>query len=399
MSQIDLPTANNHPRFLSDLRTVIALALVPAIGLGIARFAYALLLPAMQSSLGWSYADAGWMTSVNAAGYMVAALLAARVIAYAGAYRVMAGGVIACVTALILLGVINDSVLLNCAWLLAGIGGAFAFVAGGVLATHVSQRHPKHSAFLLGLFYAGSGLGIALSGISVPWILSQWGESAWPGAWIVLATISSVLMLGMFYGARNLPENRTFQHTKSPILAMKWIIAGYCLFGAGYITYMTFMIAWIQSHDEGPIFQALFWIILGLGVAIFPWLWSGVLKSQHRGRAFAILNGLTMAGAALPLAFSTWPILLISAAVFGSSFFAVVASTTAYVRRNCPPSSWASGIGAMTLAFSIGQTFGPTFTGWLSDLTGNLSAGLLASVFLLIAASLLGLLQSDLNPS
>ncbi|WP_139839394.1 YbfB/YjiJ family MFS transporter [Halomonas sp. CSM-2] len=92
MSQIDLPTANNHPSFQSDLRTVIALALVPAIGLGIARFAYALLLPAMQPSLGWSYADAGWMTSVNAAGYMVAALLAARVIAYAGAYRVMAGG-------------------------------------------------------------------------------------------------------------------------------------------------------------------------------------------------------------------------------------------------------------------------------------------------------------------
>ncbi|MBR9904454.1 MAG: YbfB/YjiJ family MFS transporter, partial [Gammaproteobacteria bacterium] len=154
MSQIDLPTTNSHPCFQSDLRTVVALALVPAIGLGIARFSYALLLPAMQSSLGWSYADAGLMTSVNAAGYMVAALLAARVIAHAGAYRVMAGGVISCVTALSLLGVINDAVLLNCAWLLAGIGGAFAFVAGGVLATHVSQRHPTHSAFLLGLFYA-----------------------------------------------------------------------------------------------------------------------------------------------------------------------------------------------------------------------------------------------------
>lgn len=397
MSQIDLPTESSHPRFQSDLRTMVALALVPAIGLGISRFAYALLLPAMQSSLGWSYADAGWMTSVNAAGYMVAALLAARVIAHAGAYRVMVGGVIACVTALILLGVINDAVLLNCAWLLAGIGGAFAFVAGGVLATHVSQRHPRHSAFLLGLFYAGSGLGIALSGLSVPWILAQWGEAAWPSAWLVLAIISTILMLGVFYGVQNLPEHRTLQHTKSPIPAMKWIIAGYCLFGAGYITYMTFMIAWIQSHDEGPMFQALFWIILGLGVATFPWLWSGVLKSQQHGRAFAILNGLTMVGAALPLAFSTWPILLVSAAVFGSSFFAVVASTTAYVRRNCPPSSWASGIGAMTLAFSIGQTFGPTLTGWLSDLTGQLSAGLLASVFLLLVASLLGLLQSDLN--
>ncbi|MEQ7871624.1 YbfB/YjiJ family MFS transporter [Chromohalobacter salexigens] len=397
MTRTDLLTGGNRPSFQSDLRTVLALALVPAIGLGIARFAYALLLPAMQSGLGWSYADAGWMTSVNAAGYMIAALSAARIIAHAGAYRVMAGGVISCVTALILLGILDDTVLLNGAWLLAGIGGAFAFVAGGVLATHVSQRHPRHSAFLLGLFYAGSGLGIALSGLSVPWILAQWGESAWPSAWMVLAIISIVLMCGVFYGVHNLPEHQKSHHTKPSILAMKWIIAGYCLFGAGYITYMTFMIAWIQSHNQGPFFQALFWIILGLGVAVFPWLWSGVLRSQKHGRAFAILNGLTMVGSALPLIFSTWPILLFSAVVFGSSFFAVVASTTAYIRRNCPPSSWASGIGAMTLAFSIGQTFGPTLTGWLSDLSGELSAGLLASVFLLLTASLTGLAQSDLN--
>src|SRR5262245_10833594 len=40
--------------------TILILALAPAIGVGIARFAYSLLLPDMRASLGWSYAAAGF---------------------------------------------------------------------------------------------------------------------------------------------------------------------------------------------------------------------------------------------------------------------------------------------------------------------------------------------------
>ena len=48
----------------------------PVIALGLARFAYALLLPAMRADLGWSYADAGAINTANAAGYLAGALLA-----------------------------------------------------------------------------------------------------------------------------------------------------------------------------------------------------------------------------------------------------------------------------------------------------------------------------------
>ena len=66
----------------------------------------------------------------------------------------------------------------------------------------------------------------------------------------------------------------------------------------------------------------------------------------------------------LPI-FGHSPLLLaISALVFGVAFFAVVGSTTAFVRFNYPPSeAGRAGIAAMTIAFGIGQTLGPIAVG------------------------------------
>lgn len=61
------------------LRNVWALALTLSLGaavsLGITRFAYGLLLPAMRTDLGWSYTLAGAMNTANALGYFLGALL------------------------------------------------------------------------------------------------------------------------------------------------------------------------------------------------------------------------------------------------------------------------------------------------------------------------------------
>ena len=65
----------------SPLRTAAALALGAAVSLGLARFSYALLLPPMRADLGWSYLTGGAMNTVNAAGYLVGALLTPRWIA------------------------------------------------------------------------------------------------------------------------------------------------------------------------------------------------------------------------------------------------------------------------------------------------------------------------------
>src|SRR5919112_3956887 len=69
------PSPQAHPA-----RLILILSLTPTVGLGIGRFAYSLVLPDMRDSLGWSYSAAGFMNTINAAGYLVGALFASQLI-------------------------------------------------------------------------------------------------------------------------------------------------------------------------------------------------------------------------------------------------------------------------------------------------------------------------------
>jgi uncharacterized membrane protein required for colicin V production len=57
------------------------LGAVPALALGLGRFGYTLILPAMRSDLHWSYVQASSLTAANSVGYLVGALAAAPVAA------------------------------------------------------------------------------------------------------------------------------------------------------------------------------------------------------------------------------------------------------------------------------------------------------------------------------
>ena len=51
--------STRSPSFPSGLGIALGLALSPLVALGFSRFAYALLLPPMQTEFGWSFVKAG----------------------------------------------------------------------------------------------------------------------------------------------------------------------------------------------------------------------------------------------------------------------------------------------------------------------------------------------------
>ena len=61
---------------LRPLAVALRLSLAAAVSLGMARFAYALLVPPMRADLQWSYLLAGAMNTGNAFGYLLGALAA-----------------------------------------------------------------------------------------------------------------------------------------------------------------------------------------------------------------------------------------------------------------------------------------------------------------------------------
>jgi cyanate permease len=108
---------DHHPdRVLwRDAAIIVILALAPAIGVGIARFSYSLLLPDMRASLGWSYAAAGFMNTVNAAGYLIGALAAAGAIRRIGESGAIFYGSLVCVIALALSAASENFLVLSAA--------------------------------------------------------------------------------------------------------------------------------------------------------------------------------------------------------------------------------------------------------------------------------------------
>ncbi|MGE0213569.1 MAG: YbfB/YjiJ family MFS transporter [Parvibaculaceae bacterium] len=386
----------SEPSIARDLRLSVVLGLAGAIGLGVARFGYALVLPDMRQSLGWSYADAGFMNTANAAGYLIGAFSAALMVRMLGSFRTLMAGAVTCIIALALSGLTADFTLLSIARFLGGVGAAFGFVAGGVMAAAIASRHARRGSFLLSLFYIGPGIGIFTTGLIVPLLLDHLGPGSWESAWLAMAAVALVFTVALLLArGESVEATRATQRGRTPLTPMLALLSAYLVFGAGYIGYTTFMIAWVQTSGGSALLQSFFWSTIGIGAMLSPWVFSPVIARYRGGLAFAALAAATVVSSALPLLSIATPVLLVSAFVFGGALTSVVASTTAFVRNNYPAAQLPGAIGAMTTAFGLGQVLGPVATGHITDLIGGLAAGLWVSVGLLAACSLVALLQRD----
>jgi predicted MFS family arabinose efflux permease len=388
----DRPHLYPHPA-----RLILILSLAPTVGLGIGRFAYALVLPDMRDQLSWSYSAAGFMNTINAAGYLVGALFASRLIKRFGLAASVRWGTLACVLSLALCAISGNFVVLSFARLLAGLAAAVCFVGGGALAAMIAQSRPERANFLLSLFYAGPGSGIVLSGLIAPFVLQAFGPGSWWIVWWALTLLAIAMtipvLIAPFDSGADIGETTAIKFAIGPVVIY---LAGYFLFGAGYIAYMTFMIAYVRDSGGGAIAQSAFWSLIGLSAFATPWVWRRVLALDRGGLATTIILGTNAIGAALPI-FGHSPVLLaISALVFGVAFFAVVGSTAAFVRFNYPPAAWPAGIAAMTISFGIGQTLGPIAVGAITDAMGSLSYALNVSAALLAAGAILSVFQKRL---
>ena len=363
LPEFSVKSPDTSPSYPHPARLILILSLAPTVGLGIGRFAYALVLPDMRDSLSWSYSAAGFMNTINAAGYLVGALLASRMIRRFGLAASVRWGTLACVLSLALCALSGNFVVLSFARLLAGVGAAAGFVGGGALAATIAQSRPERANFLLSLFYAGPGIGILASGLAAPFVLQGFGPGSWWIVWWAMTLLAIVMTIPLLLAPLHADAaGTTAASTKFAIAPVVIYLAGYFLFGAGYIVYMTFMIAYVRDAGGGAVAQSAFWSLIGLSAFVTPWVWRRVLALDRGGLTTTIILGVNAIGAALPIfGHSVW-LLALSALVFGVAFFAVVGSTTAFVRLNYPAPAWPTAIAAMTISFGIGQTLGPVDT-------------------------------------
>jgi MFS family permease len=107
------------------------------VGQSFARFSFGLLLPAMKSDLRISYGLAGWLGTINLAGYLVGTLLTSALSLRVPPHRLLQAGIAVATIGMGLLSAVTSVPLLLLGMTLGGIGGAMAWIPAPVVTAGV----------------------------------------------------------------------------------------------------------------------------------------------------------------------------------------------------------------------------------------------------------------------
>jgi len=367
---------------------------------GFARFAYGLMLPAMQAQLDWNYAQAGWLNTVNALGYILGAIATLFLVQRFTSVRLFMFGLITTSGILFLTGVFPNLEAQYALRFFAGTFGAVSFSTAGALASGLFKKNEKLNALSIAiLFGTGGGLGIILSGAFIPMIIYKFGNSSWPLCWIIIGLFSITFTPLSIWSARQIEYSKPIKSsvTKLPFLKMLPELSGYACFGFGYIIYLTFLSAWMTAQSINAKMITAIWLMLGFFICMSPFIWRSIFAKFGNGVPLSMILTSISIGSLTPLLSPSFSILLFSAVIFGSSVFMAPGAITNFTRRNLPQEMWAYSISVFTVIFAISQTLGPYIAGLIGDYFDDIGMGLFVSFIILILGALISLSQKELT--
>jgi predicted MFS family arabinose efflux permease len=313
-------SAASHPRSseFGAWRATLSGLCASLVGLGLARFAYTPLLPAIFNAHWFDAADAAYLGAANLAGYLAGALLAAPMSARASAPTVL--------RAMMLLTTVA---LLACAWpvdflwffawrFLAGVsGGALMVLAAPTVLPHVA---PARRGLASGAIFMGVGLGIAASGSLVPLLLRQGLMETWIG----LGALSLALTVLAWPGwpTQGAPQPAVHHHASHalPSGALRAVYAEYALNAVGLVPHMIFLVDFVaRGLRQGLAAGSAYWVVFGIG-AVFGPIVSGLLADRTGFKVALRIAFVLQAGAVLLPAFGlAGPWLIVSSVVMGAA--------------------------------------------------------------------------------
>jgi predicted MFS family arabinose efflux permease len=265
-------TGTMHQRLSIRLASGGFFAMAAAIGIG--RFVYTPILPAMIDSLGWSKSDAGLVGSANFLGYLIGAIAASKPIA-PGRQRVWLLTALA-VSALTTAGMaapLNFAGFIDLR-LAGGVASAFVIVLASTLV--LSRLSQAGRGSFAALHFAGVGVGIAISA----WAVTAMQEAGadWRALWIAAGAIAllATALAGILIPAQSpgLPSaSAAAERVNRGALPL---IVAYGLFGFGYVITATFLVTIVRMTPEIRAAESSIWIIFGLAAVPSVALWSWI---------------------------------------------------------------------------------------------------------------------------
>jgi predicted MFS family arabinose efflux permease len=380
----------------SPVRWILVLSIGAAAGIGMARFAFGPVLPALRDDLGWSLTTGGAVQSANLGAYLVGSLLTPRIIERHGLRWPFWWSYLAMGLTLLLTGAADNVGSHVALRLITGGAAGVLLISGGIIAARLATG--ATSGLIIGLFFGGVGAGIVATGLLIP--IAFGSDGGWRIVWWVMGATTMGAAPFVFRSLRDAcagiaalpapPPLSSSGYTGSNFLLRLEI--AYILFGLGSIGYMTFVVALLRGQDASPGAVGAFWVVLGIAIWIAGRLWASPISRSTSGRLVGLMY-LVMAGASLVVvAYSSLAALIVSAAAFGSVFVAAVSATTHLIRVHLAQDRWTAVLARFTVGFGVAMTIGSAATGVMSDRLG-LATSLVASAVVLTAAAVAAGLQ------
>lgn len=357
------------------------------IGIGLSRFAYAPLIPALIGGGWFNPADAAYLGAANLAGYLVGALASQRMVRRASAVLTLRAMLVLAVAAFV-----------ACAW---PVGFVWYFVwrfaagyAGGALMalaapTALVSVPAARRGVAGGLIFTGVGLGIAISGTLVPVLLLQGLTATWLGLGL-LSLLLTVVAWGGWPTALPAPPSaaipaRRWSGVGLPLAAL---FVAYGLDAVGIVPHMVFFVDFVaRGLGQGIAAGSGYWVVVGIGAAMGAMTAGRLADRIGFTAALRLVLGLQAVAAGLP-ALSHAPLALgFSGLIIGAFVPGVVPLVLGRVHELLPGNverqraAWSRA----TVAFALGQAAAGYGFSWLFDTTGYRFLFPLAAAAMLLA--------------
>jgi MFS family permease len=309
------------------------------VGIGLARFAYTPLLPAIIAAHWFAASTAAYLAAANLGGYLAGAL--------AGGWLSRRADSTLVLRTMMLLASASFfacSVPVSFSWFFAwrfasGLsGGALMVLAAPTILSHVSS---SRRGFVGGAIFSGIGLGIAASGTIVPALLRESLAETWIGLGVcgLLLTVvawhgwpkphSSTNASTISQQSAQQPKHaasrrRPHGRTVTP-LALRALYTEYALNAAGLVPHMIFLVDFVaRGLGKGLDAGAQYWVMFGLGAILGPLITGHIADRVGFGPALRGVLVLQIVTVALPAFDPGTVALIVSSVLVGAAVPGIV---------------------------------------------------------------------------
>ncbi|WP_397453579.1 YbfB/YjiJ family MFS transporter [Pseudomonas sp. NA-150] len=287
------------------------------LGMGLARFAYTPLLPAVIAAHWFAASDAAYLGAANLVGYLLGALLGVPLAARFRATSVLRGAMLVAT-----LSFFACAWPLDFAWffswrLLSGIcGGLLMVLAAPSILPHVPVAR---RGLVGGVIFVGVGLGIVASGTLVPLLLRQGLMQTWIGLGVLAAIVTLVAWQSWPTADAPGAASQTKTQHAQPTKRLRLLYVQYGLYALGLVPHTIFIVDFVaRGLGQGLDAGSHYWVLLGLGAVVGPLLVGHLADRSGYGPALRLAFIVGAAAVALPAVTHNTAALMVSSLIVGA---------------------------------------------------------------------------------